>query len=219
MKHLNDNILCVLDVETTGRNPDRHDIIDIACIPVNHLMEVDKTKRWFDITMKPRHDIDLAEWEALKMEYARNTLTNDPGDQHSQKSKLNREWITNSILQGIDPDEGAELFVAWFEKLNLPPKKRIQILGHNVIFDIGFVKSWLGEQTYEYMFDPRSRDTMIISQFINDRADWKGEAFPFNKNNLGYLAKTLQCEERVAHNSLDDCLTTLEIYRKLVRKY
>lgn len=194
MRHLNGDLLCVLDTETTGLDPTKHDLVQICVLPLNNLLEPEKSIMPFYMNLKPKSP-ENADKEAMKI------------------NKLN---IADLMLHGIDPWKAADLFDEWFQKLNLAFRKKIAILGHNTPFDIGFVKEWLGQESYGQFFSHAIRDTMIAAAFINDRASFAGEMCPFPKVNLQYLCSSLGIVHDQGHDALQDCLKTAEVYRKLM---
>ena len=51
--HWNGHRMCAIDLETTGLNPRRHEIVQIAVIPVTHDLVIDKTVMPFVAIIKP----------------------------------------------------------------------------------------------------------------------------------------------------------------------
>lgn len=217
MKNLNGNLLCAIDVETTGLNPLLNSILDIAIIPLNNLCNVDKTKKIFNIQMKPKIG-GIVDFEALKAQYKEESHNaSDPGNQHTHKVCIEEQYLSRCMIEGIDPDSGAELFMRWFDKLGLGMKKRIVPLAHNWPFDQSFIKDWLGNLTYELCFDPRMRDTLTISNYENDVADFRNVPFPYPKNRLKELVSRHHLPPMVSHRALDDAYQTSLVYKKMMQ--
>lgn len=191
MMHLNGNLLCVVDVETTGLDFRKHEIIQICVLPVDEHLKPHPQIKPFIADIKPEKVVDD---EAL-------TVT---------KSDL-----ASVLLRGLDSFAVADYFSEWFDALNLAQGKRISPLAHNWPFDRDFIRVWLGFETYEHIFDARYRDTQAIALYHNDRAFWRSELTPYPKVNLSYLAQVLKVP-RLRHHAVEDCLTTLECYRQLV---
>lgn len=210
MKHLNGNILAVVDVETTGTKPRHNDIIEICILPLSHSLEPDKGVLPFNLTLQPARpeNIDL---EALRVQ------RKDMDDVVKQAIPRNTSKITDSALKGCDPDKACDLLFEWFERLHLKPNKRIMPIAHNWCFDREFIIDWLGLEGFEYIFDPRYRDLMGISLFENDVADWRAESFPYQKNTLRYLCSTLKISVPDAHTALDDCVATAKAYKSMIK--
>jgi DNA polymerase III epsilon subunit-like protein len=193
MIHLNGNLLCVVDCETTGLDPYEHEIMEICFLPVDSKLDVRKDIIPFDVQIKPENDID------------------------PDAVKINKIDLMKIYQTGLDKYDAAELFVEWAEKLKLPPRKRISPLAHNWAFDQSFIKQWLGKKTYELYIDGRYRDTMVTGLYLNDVADNVNERYPFPKVNLSYMAATLKLDSDKSHRAMSDCLTTLQIYKELIR--
>lgn len=211
MKHLNGNILAVVDCETTGCDPTKHDILEICVLPLNKHLEPSKTIMPFNLMMIPRRKENI-DFEALRCMEQMDQF-------YREQVCKSKERIIETTLSGIDQNYAAELLVEWFEKLQLAPNKRIMPIAHNWVFDRGFIIDWIGQLTFDLIFDPRYRDTMSASLFMNDFADYRGDPYPFQKNNLQYLCSTLHVERERSHTAIDDCIATAEVYRRMVRQY
>jgi DNA polymerase III epsilon subunit-like protein len=210
MKHLNNNILCVVDTETTGLIAGHHDIIEVCVLPLNSMLEPDPNIIPFHADLRPKRpeNIDLA---ALKIQPRHYVIDMDDVAQ-------NKDKIIDATLKGLDAYDAAELFVDWVQRLNLRDYKRIMPLAHNWVFDRAFLIDWLGLQTFENSFDPRYRDVMSMSLYDNDVADWRGEEHPYPKNNLQYICSQLKVKRERIHTALDDCVHTAQAYKKMVSR-
>lgn len=195
LQHLNGNLLCAVDVETTGTDHDKHDIIEIALLPLDAQYKPNKRMQIFNLTMRPvrTENVDRKALEVNQSTY---------------------DEICNNALY---PDRVAELFVEWFTKLNLGFNKRISPLAHNWPFDMNFIRDWLGEMTFHQIFDGRYRDLQASCLFANDLADWRGDRIPYPKVNLSYIANELKVNHEDAHQALADCRITAECYEKLMQ--
>lgn len=196
MVHLNGNLLCVVDTETTGDRPGFHDLIQICVLPLDSELEPYTKIVPFYTLLKPRR----------------------PENCHSDIIGKNRERICDAAIRGLDPDMACDLFDEWYGKLGLLEKKRISPLAQNWPFDRAFLIDWLGPESFDRYFDARYRDTMVAALYENDRADFKAEPHPYPKVNLQYLASQLRVMTDRSHDALADCLTTAEVYRQLVKK-
>jgi DNA polymerase III epsilon subunit-like protein len=193
MIHLNGNILCVFDCETTGTDPYKHDIWQICCMPLDFKLKSTGTP--FEVLLKPR-----------------NVENRDP-------SAITKKNFNRALLTGMDYEIASSLFIEWVERLNLGFKKRIVPLAHNWPFDRGFIIEWLGQETVDFYMDSRYRDTMVISSFIADVCDHNAERVPFPKVNLRAVCRNLGVEwdDGSAHDAVYDAFKTAEVYRKLIK--
>lgn len=200
MVHLNGNILCAIDIETTGTNINKHEIIQIDILPLNHRLEPCQELVPLDINILPYNTDDIS-FDAVSV----------------LKSKF------EEILQtGIDQSDAADLLEDWFNNLGLAERKRIMPLGHNWLFDASFIKEWLGPITFEHIFDGRYRDTMTCSLFLNDRMNQTAEEIPFPKNGLRYICGKLGIIEPInsntkGHDAMEDCELASKAYKIMMR--
>lgn len=201
MKHLNGDLLCAVDIETTGLDSTKHEIYQIAILPLNGSLKTHAHHRIFDIVLRP-DNVDDIDWEGM--------------DKNN-----NRKDVLHALTHGIDQSMGAELLVDWFERLRLPEKKRIVPLAHNWAgIDREFIGKWLGPLTYQSIFHFHYRDLMSAALYLNDRADAQIEQVPFPKVSLQYLCSQLGIERNGrAHTALDDCVVTAECYKKLLTTF
>ena len=192
--HCNGNLLCAVDVETTGKDPAIHDIIDICILPLNADYSINKSVLPFNMLIKPRRPANI-----------------DP-----DAMKVNNIKLSDLMLRGYDSDRTIDLLVKWFEKLNLPFNKRLTPIAQNYQFDYGFINAWLGRETYDLLFNYGARDTLSVSLFINDCYDLRNERIPYAKNNLAYLASSAKITNPAPHRALGDCVTTAALYKRFM---
>lgn len=196
MKHLNGNLICVVDTETTGLEAGKHDLIQICILPLDNDLKPNKMFLPFYMNMLPKRPHEIS----------------------SEALKINKLKLCEIIEKGLDPWKCVDLFGEWFDKLGLAEGKRIMPLAQNWPFDKGFVIEWLGPLTYDLYFHHYYRDTFPVSLYLNDRADFFSEPCPFPKHSLSYLCNLLgvQREPKKAHDALQDCLMTAEVYRRML---
>jgi len=210
MKHLNGNLLCTVDVETTGINERENEIVEVCILPLDKHLEPHPDILMFATELKPDFP-ERIDPEALRIQ-RRDTHYD------MQNTVRNQQRLYEIFKQGLPQGVGRDLLIDWFENLNLRPKKRIMPIAHNWVFDRGFLREWLGVSTFEYIFDPRYRDTLSISLFANDVADNHGQRCPYAKNNLQYLASQLKIETHKAHTAVEDCYTTAKVFKRMVQE-
>lgn len=193
MLHLNGNLLCVFDCETTGLDPLKHDMWQFCCTPLDfNLMPASLP---FELLLKPRNP------------------------ENRDTSAVSKKNFNKAILTGMDYEVAEGLFIEWIERLNLGFKKRIMPLAHNWPFDRAFIIEWLGQETFDFYIDPRYRDTMVAGAFVNDVCDHTAERIPLTKLNLRHVANCLHIDwdDGAAHDAIYDCVKTAEVYRKLIK--
>ncbi|KKM51700.1 hypothetical protein LCGC14_1555270, partial [marine sediment metagenome] len=118
--------------------------------------------------------------------------------------------------RAVDPWTAGDMFDEWFQSLGLPMYKRLVPLAQNWPFDREFIIDWLGRETFSQLFSVHYRDTMAAALFRNDCADFKNEKIPIPKVNLNYLGTVFGVKNYKAHDALQDCIVTAEIYRRII---
>lgn len=195
--HINNHLLCAIDLETTGRTPGYHEILQLAIVPLDNWLEPRKDLPIFDQKFRPRR-LDRVDFEALEV------------------SKTKFDEI---VMSGIDPEKGFELFEYWFEKLNLPERKMIMPLGFFIsTFDIPFLRDWMGSAAFGRYIHGFTRDVAQVCHYLNDVSDFHCEQTPFNKMTLRQVARHAGVEvfDELTHDALYDAYLSAQIYRKLL---
>lgn len=200
MVHFNGNILCAIDTETTGLDFSKQDMIQIAIVPLNAncqpLKELNGNKIYpFYHNLKPRF----------------------PENVDRQAMSVNGLDLDELSRKGLGYFEAAEMFEEWFARLGIAEGKKILPLGHNYAFDKNWIADWLGPEHYNHYFHYHHRDSMVAALYANDRAVFRHEMAPFPKVNLQYIAQILGVQTARGHDALSDCLTTAEVYRRLLQ--
>ncbi len=193
MLTLNNNLLCALDVETTGLIDCYHDLIQVAVLPLDgNLDPLDVSP--FYMSVRPENP-ERASPKAMEV-----------------------NGLSLEVLEGCPgPVQVADCFEEWFQGLELPMDKKIVYLTQNAPFDIPFVKQWLGVLGFERYFCRQGRDTMFTALAKNDEAAWKNQPIPFSYVSLKYLCKVFGIALDNHHDSLADCIATAKVYRELLR--
>jgi len=200
MIHWNGNQLCAIDTETTGLDPNYHEIIQIAILPL-------------DSNIRPRRDV---------MPFYIEIIPDFPDRADPKAMEINRLNFTKIALRGHDREKAKDLLAEWIDTLGLPytkfgNRKRIVPLGQNYAFDRSFMMAWLGSEMYNEFFSYDYRDSKISASFLNDKAAMHAEKVPFSKTGLAWLSNKLNVVNEKAHDALQDCITTAEVYRRLTQ--
>jgi DNA polymerase III alpha subunit (gram-positive type) len=212
MKHLNDNLLCAIDIETSGLIAGYHEILQIAVIPLGNDFEWNKHMQFFDHILRPDF-VERVDVEAVK------TLRRQDTSLDYDQVIISREKIAKYCSEGISQDRAIDSFLNWFERLHLKPKKRIIPIGHNLAFDMPFIKAWLGPESFDLVFDPRWRDTMGVSLFWNDVDAYRQDRCTFKDAKLSSVCTSMRVENMMAHNAFDDALATARCYGRMVKQF
>lgn len=197
MIHLNGNILCAVNIETTGTKVGLHDITQVCVMPLDSTIKPHPTLMPFDLVLRPDrlNQIDI------------------------EDVKINKLRLGNYALTGFDPFEAADLFAEWYKSLQLRETKKIMPLAYNWASIRPFIEEWLGPLNFEYHFDDRYRDVVSIALYLDDRADVEVEQFPFAKVDLRYIASSLKLpfEPNRNNESIYNCAVIAAIYHELLR--
>lgn len=192
--NMNGNILCAVDVETTGVLAGHHEIVQIACVPLNQHFEPHPDMRFHYMNMMPDHP------------------------ERMEKEAVRKHGITIESLEGCPSQEqGIGLFEEWHEKLSLPFGKNLIPLAHNWGFERGMLISWLGMDAFSELWHWHPRDTMTMAASINDLYVWHGRKHPFNYVGLKPLCDRFDIKLDNAHDALADCLATAKLYAEFMR--
>ncbi len=191
MNHHRGSRLAVVDLETTGTTAGKHEIVQIAVVPLND--DLNPTGQHFYANICPEFS-ERADPKSLEI----NGLTLDE-------------------LEGC-PDAAmtASLLDEWVQSLGLHTGCRLIPIAHNWVFEHSFLTAWLGAIGRESIFHYHPRDTMILALTINDGAALHGKPAPFKSVGLPELCKQLQIVNTKPHDALADCLAEAELYRKLL---
>lgn len=210
MKHLNGNVFCAIDTETTGLDPFENEIVEIAAVILNpYTLDPVDTCIPFNLILKPEN-VKTIDPQAMRVA----GMTHDV----IEKDKIiqKKEPLLNVMEHGVDRYMAAEMFVEWFNAMGLADRKKLIPVAHNWVFDSIFIRRWLGNKTFELLFSPLYRDTLPISLFENDIRGYRGDEYLFQKNNLSYLCSTMHIERDRAHRALDDAIATAKVFKTIL---
>lgn len=195
MINFNENLLAAMDIETTGLDPNYHDVVQVAVLPLEpYTLEPHPKYQPFYQNIRPKNP-DRAEPIAM------------------QVNGLDME----ELLLCPSAEQVADALSEWFKGINLPLGKRLIPLCQNSPFDVAFMRQWLGIELYETIFARRGRDTMYTACAINDEHSYKGLALPFNGLGLKPLCQHFGIDISGHHDALADCIATARVYHALLR--
>jgi DNA polymerase III subunit epsilon len=182
------NRILFIDTETGGLDPNSSSIISFAAVL----------------------------WEDRKVCQSMQIFINeDPFFAEPQSLAINNidvAWLKDNGLSVSDAVKN----ICEFVRLNrIGPADRFQLAGHNVGFDVGFLKRLfrLGGGDFQALFAHRTIDTSAIVSFlamsnrINIESPSSSEAF-------AYFGIEFSPGER--HTALGDALATAELYNRLL---
>ena len=184
---LRGNILCSVDVETTGLDPAVAEIIQFGAVEV---LDGLLPGRSFTTLIRPNRP-EMADPKALEV-----------------------SGLTLADLEDAPSQErAADMMEEWADSIR--KKGRIVLLAHNSVFEIKFLTAWLGPKRYESVFHFHTRDSMLAAIYVNDWCVSHGHEPKFPLVSLKAMCKQLGVINKKAHDALADSKAALEVYRRL----
>lgn len=195
--NLNGNLLCAIEINTTGSRPNYHDIFEICVLPLNAEYKKHKGILPFYCLMKPKRPQNIQFDELPK--------------------RSTRESIYNATLKGLDSHRAADIFNNWFEKIKFKIHKRLSILAYDWVSKRAFIIDWLGETAFNQYFDYKYRDPLAIALYCNDVKDMLTGTIPFPKVDIAYLASQLKVDVERGQDTMIRCVQLAEIYKRSLK--
>lgn len=193
--HLTGHMLAAVDVETTGRDPFRHEIIQIGIQPL-------------DSNCNPIPEITPF-YHNIKPEY--------PERAEPKATAVHKLDIDYLCTHAPDKWQVADWLDEWWTNLNLPYRKTLIPLAQNWQYEAAFLKGWLGVESFSQFFHGYARDTMLTAIFINDLCYAKGQEIPFPSVNLEALCNRFGVVNENPHDALADARAEGEVYKHLIK--
>jgi hypothetical protein len=188
MKHGNNNPLVVTSIVTTGPHPDVHEMVQIAFVVSDDWLQPYNKVVPFYFTMRPQHP-----------------------------ERANEHMKVGPYLNGEDQMTTAGLFSDWFDSLNLPPGKQLELLCFDAPYVREFLRIWMFTPDFDRMISKRVRDVKAYANAMNDRACFVRKEYPCPKpQKLSYIATRFGVSNRQPGDALHDALSCLETYRRMV---
>ncbi|GMU26140.1 MAG: hypothetical protein AMXMBFR16_10450 [Candidatus Uhrbacteria bacterium] len=194
MVHWRASLMCVVDIETTGRIAGWHEIVQIAILPVDAEFNIIQEVRPFYQNIAPEF----------------------PERSEAKSLEISGLKLDELAMSAPDKWKAADYLDDWFERINLPLRKSMIPLAHNWAFESAFLKAWLGLDSFDAFFHNPPRDSMLLALSINDMLAIRGELAPFQSCSLPNLCKQFGIPHDNAHDALADCISTAQVYKTLL---
>ena len=135
---------------------------------------------------------------------------------HAEALKVNKIDITSHLKdpETITYSEGKKRLYLMLKKYakKVGKTNNIRPMGYNVPFDIKWTQHYLiSEKEWETLFHYKYVDVMQSVDFLRD-SGW----FPKDIGSLTSVVDYLQIPHRSAHNSREDTLMTVDVYKKIL---
>ncbi len=180
--------LFFIDTETGGLDPQKHSILSVGIAIATETEIIDK------IEIKIKEPKIKAVKAALK---------------------INRIDIDELVKVADDPVTAVEKILALIKRHpNLyRDKQRIVVFGHNVYFDVSFLRRLFGFTDYRYedYFCHRTVDTSSILRFLSLR-----KMFDKDISGLDSALNHFNMNENPRHEALQDAVLTARLFQKLL---
>jgi len=178
--------LAFVDVETTGFNPDEHEVIELGAIVARQVPSGDPEKgprleiiHELEYKIKPQH-IETADPGALRV-----------------NGYSEADWLFAADLEQVMKDFAEKTAGATF-------------VAHNLVFDWNFINKAFEKSSVKSKLHYAKLDTISIA-FARLYHLEKAQAF-----SLKALAELTGVENEKAHTALADARTTMRVYKKLL---
>ena len=181
--------LLFIDVETTGLNPNKNGVIQVA------MLHQDKE---LNLQVNPIPLGVKIDKEALKINGVKKKWIKKMPDHEKQFQKM-----LNFLEEYVNPFKKDDKFVA---------------VGYNVKFDVEFLHGWAKREDYKYMgsfIDWRVIDVLVLARTAHYLGQMPSEPENFK---LGTICKVYGIKEP-QHDALDDIKATRELFLKITKEW
>ena len=192
MKHLNDNLLCVVTGFVTGPDPKRDDLIQICIAPLTNHYGIHPKIIPFTTNLRQRRF-------GIDVDYLKQCATK----------------IQPLLKTAVDPDRVADLFEIWFNR-HVHPKKKIMVIAYNWNLLGRFYEDWLGYEHFLHYFDYRVRDLVSSSIYLNDRTERQCLSAPIPKHDFGYIANCCDVHYLKSFDAPQQAFVMAEVYKNML---
>lgn len=191
LPHWNANLLCAVDIETSGTDVETREVIQLAIVPLNFDYTPLKTIKHFNTLVRPEKGLDP---EATKV----HGLSADVLAMAPKKERV------------------VDRLIDWFNSIEMVFDRRLIMLAHNSSFETKWMNRFLGLPLYEKIFNPTTRDSMSLALGINDIAMHRGRTMPFEKVSMGWLCNYFGVVNPKAHDAYYDAIACAAVYKNLL---
>ena len=179
-------IVAAIGIETTGLDPKRHDVLELAVVPLDAHLQEDASIEPFRARIRAVRP-ENAESEALRL----HGLDPLEGEEANKAIVDLRMWAYDWHVSKIVP------------------------LAHNVDFSMSFLLTRVPELR-ELFVPSAGRDTMRLASAVNDICERAGAQPPFASLAFRAVRKAVGLLGDQSHRAFDDAREAAFVYRTLV---
>lgn len=186
MKNKYINRLLFIDTETGGQDPNKHSLFSIGLVV------------W------DKHEGILDQMELfIKSEQYVYT---------KEAININHFEVQNHEQKAVKPKEAIRIIDSFLSR-NFIDEYKVPIAGHNVQFDVNFLKKlyYTNNASFSNRFSHRIVDTYSIARFLVDVGFINLETISSSE-----LFRNLNIKVNERHSALSDAFATAELYSKLI---
>ncbi|PXV93383.1 DNA polymerase-3 subunit epsilon [Lachnotalea glycerini] len=181
-----ENRFVFVDTETGGVIPEKHSLLSIGLVIWDKKDGIIDKKEFF-----VKHSYYIVTEKAKE-------INKFEQQEHKEKALAGEEVIKNIL----------EFIYGYFDK-----NTAIPLIGHNVQFDINFLKVFFRDEnrSFNQYFSHRSIDTysvfksLVLAGVISDNIDSSADAFRY-----------FDIKVNNRHSAIGDCVATVELFEKLL---
>ena len=195
MVHLNFNMMASIWIETTGPDPRRHDIFEICILLLDNHFRMSQAIVPFYIMIQPLRpeNINIEDYKS------------------GMKTK-----IEEATIKGLPPSVAADRLEDWIAELDMPHGKKIVPLVFDWEHTSGFLRNWLGIQTYRHLISSDARDIQTVALFTNDRANVRAQPIPYPKVFSGFIGQHHKITLQNSMDVMEKAVRLADIYRVMI---
>jgi hypothetical protein len=198
MKHLNGKHPLVIDIRTTGNDPQQNEIMEVGALLLDHHFDIVQSRMPMQLLIRPSSQHVIAE-----------------------DKTISAETMLQLSQYGQDHGTALDSFCAWLDRL--PPSvnkygasNKLILVGYKLHMKLPFLIKWMGWENFDLYFSGDFRDLHTAGLFMNDLTGSKMERVPFSKTTLAWLASKHNVPYKTQSKS---CINTIRIiadtYNKL----
>lgn len=178
----------IIDTETTGLSHNYNQVLTVGML----LAEIED-------------DLDFIDSKHIKIKYDKYNVS-------GIALKINKINLKVHHKIGINPKKACSEINNFILDNKINKFKNIPLIGHNISFDMRFLRELYKRERKEFLLDMETIDTRQL--WINLKN--KG-IIPNNlRGNLRTLAEHFNVDYTQAHDALEDCKITAQVFHKII---